>query len=115
MLAARALVFPSVCHEAGPLAPIEAAAAGLPMIVSSRVGVAHHVEESRAGWTVPPGDVAALADALARLSDGAALDAAGLCARAMYEGSHSDAAAYDSLLEVYERVRPAGPPSPAPA
>ena len=107
MLTARALVFPSVCYEAGPLAPIEAAAAGLPTIISSRVGFSSRVEEHGAGWSAPAGDVQALAAALSRLGDGAQLDEAGKAARVMYEQSHSDRASYESLLEVYERVVPA--------
>jgi glycosyltransferase involved in cell wall biosynthesis len=117
MLAARALVFPSVCHEAGPLAPVEAAAAGLPTIVSARVGIAHRIAESGAGWAVAAGDVAALADAITRLAKGPSLDAAGDAARVLYERSYSEAAAYRSLLEIYERAvtTTGAPPSPAPA
>ena len=54
-------------HEAGPMAVLEAAVAGVPTVGSS-VG---HVEEwaSDAAVAVPPGDPAALADAVARLLD----------------------------------------------
>jgi glycosyltransferase involved in cell wall biosynthesis len=102
MLSARALVFPSICHEAGPLAPIEASAAGLPMIVSASVGVSARVERAGAGWSVPPGDAAALAGAIGRLADGSMLDDAGHAARRLYEESHTDDAAYASLIDVYE-------------
>jgi len=102
MLSARALVFPSVCHEAGPLAPIEASAAGLPMIISASVGVSARVERARAGWSVPPGNAAALAEAFSRLADGTVLDDAGRAARRLYEESHTDNVAYASLIDVYE-------------
>jgi glycosyltransferase involved in cell wall biosynthesis len=102
MLGARALVFPSICREAGPLAPIEAAAAGLPMILSSLVGMAARLEQSGAGWTVPAGDPDALAQALTSLDDGPAVDRAGLLSRALYESTHSAVAALRSLERIYE-------------
>jgi glycosyltransferase involved in cell wall biosynthesis len=104
MLSARALVFPSICHEAGPLAPIEAAAAGLPVVISSSVGVAGRLERAGAGWSVPSGDAAALAGALGRLSDGPLVDDAGRAARRLYEEAHTDDVAAASLIDVYEAV-----------
>jgi len=61
------LLLHSSRHEAGPMAVLEAAVAGVPT-VGSNVG---HVEEwaSDAAVAVPPGDPAALADAVARLLD----------------------------------------------
>jgi glycosyltransferase involved in cell wall biosynthesis len=103
MLSARALVFPSICQEAGPLAPIEAAAAGLPTIISSRVGISGRMQQSGAGWSVPPDDATALAAALGRLSD-AAVDDAGRAARRLYEEDHTGAVAAASLIDVYEMV-----------
>ena len=44
---ARALVFPSTCREAGPLAPLEAAAAGIPIVISDQVGMA---DQLALGW-----------------------------------------------------------------
>jgi glycosyltransferase involved in cell wall biosynthesis len=41
---------------------IEAMAAGLPVIVSDRVGAKEAIEEEQCGWVVPAGDVAALAE-----------------------------------------------------
>jgi glycosyltransferase involved in cell wall biosynthesis len=102
MLSARALVFPSICHEAGPLAPIEASAAGLPMLISASVGVSARVERAGAGWRVPPGDSAALAGAVGRLTDAGAVDTAGRAARALYEQSYTDDVASASLIEIYE-------------
>ncbi len=104
MLSARALVFPSICHEAGPLAPIEAAAAGLPVLISSSVGIAGRLERAAAGWSVTSNDAEALAGALARLSDGVLVDDAGRAARRLYEVAHTDDIAAASLVEVYEAV-----------
>ena len=52
---ARALVFPSTCREAGPLVPIEAAAAGLPIIMSNVVGMADQVASLRVRMDLCPG------------------------------------------------------------
>ena len=59
------LLLHSSRHEAGPMAVLEAAVAGVPT-VGTRVG---HVEEwaPHAAVAVPPGDPAALADAVAEL------------------------------------------------
>jgi glycosyltransferase involved in cell wall biosynthesis len=104
MLSARALVFPSICHEAGPLAPIEAAAAGLPTLISSSVGVSARLEQVGAGWSVPTDDPVALAEAFGRLTDGANVDRAGRAARQVYEESHTDEVASAALVDIYERV-----------
>jgi glycosyltransferase involved in cell wall biosynthesis len=104
MLSARALVFPSICHEAGPLAPIEAAAAGLPTLISSSVGVSARLEQAGAGWSVPADDPVALAEAFERLTDAAGVDKAGRAARLAYEESHTDEVASTALVEIYERA-----------
>ncbi len=66
--AADALVLPSLSEPWGmPLN--EAAAAGLPLVASDAVGAARElVEDGRNGFVVPAGDVAALHDALGRLT-----------------------------------------------
>ncbi|HLN16616.1 MAG TPA: glycosyltransferase family 4 protein [Acidimicrobiales bacterium] len=104
LLAARALVFPSLCHEAGPLVPLEAAGAGLPLVLSQSVGMAGRAEAAGAAWTAPPGDVAAWVGALNELSDDRRVDEVGLAARRLYEERHSPPAALASLVAVYESV-----------
>ena len=51
----------------------EAMACGLPVVASDISGIPELVEEGRSGLLVPPGDTAALADALQRLYDDPAL------------------------------------------
>jgi glycosyltransferase involved in cell wall biosynthesis len=104
MLSARALVFPSICHEAGPLAPIEAGAAGLPTLISSSVGVSTRLEQAGAGWSVPADDPGVLAEAFGRLTDAANVDKAGRAARLVYEEAHTDEVASATLVEIYERA-----------
>ncbi len=62
-------------HEGLSNACLEAAAAGLPQVVTSVGGLPEIVEDGRHGFVVEPGDVASLADRLARLADDAALRA----------------------------------------
>lgn len=65
MAAATALCLPS--HAEGtPNVVVEALACGLPVVATQVGGLADLVEQGTAGLLVPPGDAAALADALAR-------------------------------------------------
>ena len=66
------LVAPSVPTSGGkreglPVVLIEAMAAGVPVVASHLSGIPELVENEVTGLTVPPGDPAAIADALARL------------------------------------------------
>ena len=70
---ADVLVLPSLAEPWGmPLN--EGAAAGLPLVSTDAAGAAHElIEDGVNGFRVPPGNVAALHDALERLLDSAAL------------------------------------------
>jgi len=102
LLGARALVFPSVWQEAGPLVPLEAAGAGLPLLMSSAVGMSARLGD--AGWTFAPGDPASLAAALAVLADDDAVDRAGTAARSLYLDRHTPALALEGLVTGYEEA-----------
>jgi len=104
MRGARCLVFPSICREAGPLAPIEAVACGTPVVMSESVGMAHRLTEAGAGWSVPPGDPGRLATTLGTLSDAPTVDRAGTAARALYHRAYGSASSIASLLEAYQRA-----------
>jgi glycosyltransferase involved in cell wall biosynthesis len=101
---ARALVFPSTCREAGPLAPLEAAAAGTPIVISDLVGMAGHVASAGAGWSYAADDVGGLAGALRRLRDPAIVDLAGASALQLHADRYSPRAALATLEAVYQQV-----------
>jgi glycosyltransferase involved in cell wall biosynthesis len=63
LLGANVLVHPSWCDGFG-LAPMEAMAAGVPVIVTQDTGMKDHVTEGVNGWVVPTGDIEALNDRL---------------------------------------------------
>ncbi len=56
-------------REGLPLAPLEAMAAGIPVVVSDLPGCLEEVEHERTGLVFPVGDAAALAAAIGRLLD----------------------------------------------
>jgi glycosyltransferase involved in cell wall biosynthesis len=67
-----ALVVPSIWWENSPLVVIEALGAGIP-VIASRTGGVGDLVPGDAGLLVPPGDTAALRDAIAALASGAVL------------------------------------------
>ncbi len=64
---ATILVHPSVSLDAMPTVLKEALAVGTPVVASRLAGIPEIVDDGRCGVLVPPGDCAALADALAML------------------------------------------------
>jgi D-inositol-3-phosphate glycosyltransferase len=66
--AAEVLVMPSF-YESFGLVALEAMACGTPVVASHTGGLAYLVQDGVTGFTVPGGDVAALADRLTRLID----------------------------------------------
>ena len=66
-------VLPSYYGEGVPLALIEAAAAGRPLIAADGPGLRDIARPGESGLLVPPRDVAALAEAIANLAGDSAL------------------------------------------
>ena len=64
---AQIVVVPSIWHEPFGLVAVEAMAAGRPVVASRSGGLADIIADGETGVLVPPGDPAALADAIARL------------------------------------------------
>lgn len=103
--AARAIVFPSLGYEAQPLAVLEAAAKGVPAIVSNDCAAAEQVEDGVTGLLFKRGEEVALAAALRRLSD---RELARRLGRAAYDKYWDNPLTLDrhvrSLEEMYGKV-----------
>ncbi|ACA19300.1 glycosyl transferase group 1 [Methylobacterium sp. 4-46] len=103
---ARAAVLPSVWNENAPVSVLEAYAAGRPVIASRIAGIPELIREGETGVLVPPGNVAALADAL---SDFAAMPpgrvaALGAAARAWAARDFSPEAYRSRVLGLYAEL-----------
>jgi glycosyltransferase involved in cell wall biosynthesis len=102
MLAARALVLPSLSYEVQPMAALEAVAAGVPVLASDIGGMPELLRPLGSCWLVPPGVEEAWAAALRRLTDARLVEQGGRQARATYEQSFTEASALDALETAYE-------------
>lgn len=103
---ARAIVVPSECHENAPLALLEAYAAGRPVIGSRIAGIPELVREDETGMLYPAGDVAALADTLARAAalPDARISAMGAAGRAWVEQDFNAAIYLERQLGLYDSL-----------
>ena len=111
---ARALVMPSIWYENQPMVILEAFAAGVPVIGSNLGGIPELVEDGRRGLLVEPRNVAALANAMARLE--ADPELAGALGRAGHEHvvrHHSAAGHLAAVTHIYQRARSVDTPTTA--
>lgn len=104
MLAARALVLPSIWYEGLSMVLLEALAAGLPVLASDVGPIPEVVAPLGPEWLTRPNDPDDLAKGLARLEDEEAVAQAGSVARAQYEAHYSEAQGLANLLAMYKRV-----------
>jgi glycosyltransferase involved in cell wall biosynthesis len=102
---ARCLAFPSLWCETFGLSVSEAAARGVPAIVSDICGTAERVEHDVTGWHVRAGDVAALAGHFDRIRDDALVAAAGRATYARFWSAPPTSERHtEQLLQIYEQV-----------
>jgi glycosyltransferase involved in cell wall biosynthesis len=111
----HAFVLPAVVDEKGDVEGlgvviIEALAYGRGVIASDAGGITDIVDHDRTGLLVPPGDAAALADAIATLAaDPGRLARLGRTGRAYVEERFSWSAVIGRLVELYARLAPGRP------
>jgi glycosyltransferase involved in cell wall biosynthesis len=97
------LTLPSY-REGLPNAPLEAAASGLPVVVTNVPGCTDAVLDQRTGILIPPYDSEALADALRKYLDSPALRMEhGLAGRERVRSSFAQEVVWSELLARYHR------------
>lgn len=102
---ARALVLPSLWYETGGLVAQEAAARGVPVVVSDRCGAGDWVRHEKTGLVVEGGDRSALARALQRLADDILVQTMSFNIHAEYlTGPHRVEVHAKALIAYYEQV-----------
>jgi glycosyltransferase involved in cell wall biosynthesis len=103
---ARALVFPPLWYETLGLVTVEAAAAGVPAIVSDRCAATDSVVDGETGLHFSHGSVASLGEAMQRLADDDAMTARlGAAAYAWYwDAPWTTKAHVDAVLAVYRSL-----------
>ncbi|WP_295387963.1 glycosyltransferase family 4 protein [uncultured Thiodictyon sp.] len=106
LAAAHIACLPSYYREGLPKFLIEAAAAGLPLVTTDATGCREAVEPGRNGLLVPPRDVAALAQALARLiADGELRRRFGARSREIAQERFDATRIHAATLAVYRELR----------
>jgi len=98
-------VLPSTYGEGVPKALIEAASCARPIVTTDMPGCREIVRHGENGLLVPPGDIAALADAIAALAVDARRRAAmGRAGRELVERAFEEAAVADQTLALYQQL-----------
>lgn len=99
----RATVGVLTSHSEGmPVSLMEAAACGVPAVAPAVGGIPELIDDGVTGFVTPPGDSAAVADALARVLGSPALRATlSLAARRRAEARFSASAQVDALLDLW--------------
>jgi glycosyltransferase involved in cell wall biosynthesis len=99
---ASVAVLPALWWENGPMAVLEAAAAGVPVVATAMGGIPESVRHDRTGLLVPAGDARALARALTLLlEDPARARALGEAGRALVRAHHDPGSHVAALQEAY--------------
>jgi YD repeat-containing protein len=103
--AAAVAVLPALWWENCPMAVLEAAAQGVPVVATAVGGIPELVDDGSTGLLVPPGDADALAGALTRLLDRSGeADRMGRDGWVRVRARHDPEGHVAALQEVYRRV-----------
>ncbi|MES2043243.1 MAG: glycosyltransferase family 4 protein [Pseudomonadota bacterium] len=112
MACAALLVMPSLWYEGFPLTLIEAMARATPVIASRIGSLAELIEDGVTGRLVPPGDPAALAEAIeAMLADPAASRRIGEAGKAVADSRYDPASNGARLEDIYREAIAEAKPS----
>ncbi len=113
--AAMCVALPAVWYENAPKSVLEAQARSKPVIASRIGGLPEMVEDGVTGMLVPPGDAAALAEALGRMAalPDAARTAMGAEARRRVQATFGVDRYFTSMSELYARLRAEAAPAAA--
>jgi glycosyltransferase involved in cell wall biosynthesis len=111
LMTARALVMPSEWYEGQPLVPLEAAAAGLPVILSDHGAMKDLLGPDTELAFFPPRDVAALRDRLRSLDNAEFVDDYGERNRNRFEERFTHGVAIRRLEAIYQSVLAGAPTS----
>lgn len=107
LLAAADLVMLTSFKEGVPLSLLEGMAAGLPVVATRVGGIPEVVDEGRTGLLAPPGDDAALAEAVLRLAaDPALRERMGRAGRERAEGLFSEGRMHAAYARIYRELGP---------
>ena len=100
--AARCLVFPSLWYETFGLVVEEAAARGVPAVISDISAPSERIRDGETGWVFPAGSVDALAAVLRQTADDDTVRRVGAAVyRRFWEGYRTRAQHAGQLLEIY--------------
>jgi glycosyltransferase involved in cell wall biosynthesis len=108
LLSARALVFPSIWFEGQGLVALEAAAAGLPVLLSDLGAMTELFAPEATDLLFPAGDATALEGRLLRLGDDAFVDSWGRFTRRRFEERYTHEIARRRLEEAYRGAQAGG-------
>ena len=96
-------ILASTVQEGCPLSPQEYMSQGHPVVVTNNGGQREYVQQEHNGLLVPPGDAKALAEAIARLVDDAALrQRLGAQAKADFDDHLNYDHYYEQIKKIYE-------------
>jgi glycosyltransferase involved in cell wall biosynthesis len=105
LVEARAVIVPSIWYEVFPRTPVEALAAGVPVIASDVGGLTEAVHDGETGLLFELGSARQLVQALHRLAEDDALcRELGQRGRRLYERAFTREATTRQLLDIYQRA-----------
>jgi glycosyltransferase involved in cell wall biosynthesis len=101
---ARALMVPSAWHEGAGKVVLEAYATGVPVLASEVGALPETVREGATGLLLPPGDIAAWADATHRLLDDSESERMGDAGRDLWSERYSPERGLQGIERVYREA-----------